>query len=84
MLGTGADAIKDAAGNPLTSGAGFGQNFKVLYGDFNDDGFVTSSDIVGVYAATIGSYNIFADINGDGKVDLADVQIVRKRAGTKL
>ena len=49
VLGTGASAIKDAVGNTLTT---FGQNFKVLYGDFNDDSVVTSADMVGIYAAT--------------------------------
>ena len=84
LLGTGVDALKDAAGNPLYAGAGFAENFKVLYGDFNDDGNVTSADMVGVYAATAGSYNIFADMNGDGSVSIADVLIVRSRLGKTL
>src|SRR5262249_40290875 len=37
LTGTGADALKDAAGNPLDGGSGFAQNFNVLYGDVNDD-----------------------------------------------
>ena len=84
LLGSGIDALKDIAGNPLYSGAGYAQNFNVLYGDFNGDGVVTSADMVGVYAASAGPYNIFADINGDGIVDINDVQVVRTRAGSKL
>ena len=84
LLGTGSHAITDAAGNTLYGGTGFAQNFKVLYGDFNGDGFVTSADMVGVYASTAAPYNIFADIDGDGSVTLADYQIVRKRSGTQV
>ena len=81
LLGAGADAIRDAAGNPL---AAFSQAFKVLYGDFNGDGFVTASDLVGVNNARSLPYNILADINGDGVVDANDVQIVRLLQGAHL
>jgi hypothetical protein len=83
LLGTGADALKDAVGNAL-GGGDFSQSFKVLYGDFNDDGFVTSADMVGVNNAKSAVYNILADINGDGVVDLNDVLIVRSRNGRFL
>src|SRR5262249_51389577 len=62
LAGSGANEIKDAAGNPMAGGAGYLQTFKVLYGDFNDDKVVTAADISGVYAATAQPYNIFADI----------------------
>jgi hypothetical protein len=84
LVGTGTNALKDAAGNPLVGGNGFAQSFNVLYGDFNDDGVVSSSDMVGVHNATAGPYNIFADMNGDGVVNLADVQIVRTQIGAQL
>ena len=84
LLGTGADALKDAAGNPLLGGSNFAESFKVLYGDFNDDGVVSSTDMVAVYAATAAPYDVFADLNGDGVVNLNDVQIVRGRIGTEL
>ena len=34
--------------------------------------------MVAVYAATAAPYNIFADLSGDGVVNLNDVQIVRR------
>jgi hypothetical protein len=84
LAGSGADALKDGSGNALTNGAGFSQNLKILYGDFNDDGVVTSQDFTLVNAARSTAYNIFADMNGDGVVDVNDVQIVRTREGTSL
>jgi hypothetical protein len=84
LFGTGPDALKDALGNPLLDGAGFKLNFRVLYGDFNGDGVVTSADLGAIYAATALPYNLFADLNGDGKVDIADVQEVRRRFGTRV
>jgi len=82
LAGTGPDAIRDAAGNGLNGGTGFTQNFKVLEGDFNDDGFVSSADMVAVNNATVAPYNVFADVNGDGVVNITDVSIVRSRIGT--
>lgn len=84
LAGTGPDAIKDVAGNALSGGSGFGQAFKVLEGDYNDDGIVNSVDTVGVYSSTAQPYNILADINGDGVVDMNDVRLVRSRMGTTL
>src|SRR5262249_30992912 len=40
LLGSGSHALKDAAGNALGGGAGFGQSFRVLWGDVTDDGVV--------------------------------------------
>ena len=84
LAGGGANALLDSAGDPLGGGAGFSQNLKVLLGDFNDDGAVSSADLVGVNNATIAPYNLFADINGDGVVNTADVLIVRAKIGTTL
>jgi hypothetical protein len=85
LAGTGNSALSDVAGNGLAGGQGFQQNIRVLYGDFNDDGAVSSSDLVGANAA-IGRqpYNIFADINGDRVVNLSDVAVVRTRIGSTL
>jgi hypothetical protein len=82
VLNSGVDAIKDAAGNTLASP--FAQNFRVLYGDFNDDGFISSADFYLIYLAKNQPYNIFADLNGDGMVDNTDVQIARSRIGKHL
>ncbi len=84
LAGSGANALRDALGSPLGGGAGFMQNFKVLLGDFNDDGVVSAADLVGVNNATVAPYNLFADINGDGIVNSSDVLIVRTKIGTSL
>jgi subtilisin-like proprotein convertase family protein len=85
LAGTGPDAIKDVNGNPLAGGNGFTQNFKVLWGDYNDDGVVNTLDVTGVGAVRLsGLYNILADLNGDGVVDVNDVTIARTRIGTVL
>lgn len=81
LASTGPHALKDAMGTPIAS---FTMNFRVLEGDYNDDGAVASNDAVGVNNASKAPYNIFADINGDGAVNLADVQVVRTRIGTSL
>jgi hypothetical protein len=81
LLGTGADAIKDAAGNGLAT---FNQNFRVLWGDFNDDGVVNAADVRSILNSILGPYNIFADLNGDGSVDMTDVGIARSRIGHHL
>jgi photosystem II stability/assembly factor-like uncharacterized protein len=84
LLASGADALRDTAGNSLGGGTNFVQALNVLYGDFNGDGVVSSSDMTAVNNAIAGPYNIFADINGDGVVDINDVQLVRRRIGTLL
>jgi hypothetical protein len=84
LSGSGAHAVMDSSGNLLMGGAGFTVPLKVLWGDFNDDGKVNASDLTLVNNARAAAYNIFADLNGDGVVDLNDVQIVRTRNGTVL
>jgi len=82
LLGSGPDAIKDAGNNPLYGGAGFGQALKILWADSTDDGVVNASDLVLINNARSAAYNIFADLNGDGFVDINDVSIARTRIGT--
>jgi len=84
LAGSGPNALADASGIPLGGGAGYTQNFKVLFGDLDDDGAVSASDLVGVNNATTSPYNVFADINGDGAVNVSDVQVVRSRIGASL
>jgi len=88
LASSGANALKDRAGNPILP---FGQSFKVLWGDVNDDGFVNALDEAAVRAAQAGpyqagtsGYNVFADLSGDGIVNLVDVGTVRTRKGTHL
>ena len=77
-------SIADIAGNAL-SGSNTSESFKVLYGDFNGDGVVTSADVVGINnVVASGVYNIFADLNGDGKVDSTDASIARGQNGKHL
>jgi len=81
LAGSGANAIKDAAGNGLAGGSGFSQAFSVLYGDFNGDGAVTAADLLGVTESISKPYNLFADINGDGVINTADATIVKAQEG---
>jgi hypothetical protein len=84
LAGSGANALKDTAGTALAGGAGFSQNLKILYGDFNDNGVVNLQDQVLEAAATSAPYNIFADMDGDGVVSSADCLLVRSRSGSSL
>ena len=80
LAGTGPAAIS-GPGGPLTT---YNRNFKVLPGDFNDDGVVNSPDMTAVNNARVAAYNVLADINGSGAIDITDVTLVRARIGTVL
>jgi uncharacterized repeat protein (TIGR02543 family) len=84
LAGSGGNSLLDGNGIALNGGSGFSQSFKVLWGDFNDDGAVSATDLLAVNQQVSKPYNIFADMNGDGVVNSADVQVVRSRAGTSL
>ncbi len=64
--------------------ATYTRRLDVLPGDFNDDGAINSGDVLGVTREIGVVYGIFADIDGDGTVTTADVQLVRLRVGTHL
>jgi hypothetical protein len=88
LSNTGPNALKDLAGNPI---AAFSKIFKVLYGDFNDDQTVDAADEAGVranlsapYDLHPSNYNIFADLSGDGLVNVIDVGIAHNRRGQTL
>jgi hypothetical protein len=81
LAGSGANAIKDSAGNPLAGGSGFSQAFSVLYGDVLGDGVVNAADMLADGKAESQPYSIFADLNGDGVVNAADVSIVKAQQG---
>ncbi len=77
----GSNGLKDAEGNSINGGEAFTQAFKVLMGDFNDDGAVTTADVEAINSSA-NSSNVFADINGDGVVNGADADAARGRIGT--
>jgi hypothetical protein len=60
------------------------QAFSILPGDFNGDGVVSSADMTDINNATVGAYDIWADLNGDGVVDINDVKVARSKIGTSL
>lgn len=70
--------ITSLAGMPL---ALTNQAIRILYGDYNDDGVVNSQDVVLVNQQRSLPYNILADMDGNGAVDIADVNIVRSQIG---
>jgi sugar lactone lactonase YvrE len=78
---SGADALRDEFG---TAVAPMSFNFRVLWGDVNDDGVVSAADMVVVNKARAHWDNPFANLNDDEVIDLQDVQIVRSRIGTQL
>jgi len=61
-------------------------NANGLVGDINDDGVVNMEDLIIAFQA-FGSFpghprwNSLADINGNGKVDAADIYIIAKHFG---
>jgi hypothetical protein len=74
-------AVSDSGGNHAADTA---VQFKVLAGDFDGNGVVDSVDMVKVRNAMAAPYDPRADLNGDGKVDLNDVNAIRPRLNTRL
>jgi hypothetical protein len=80
-------AVDGKIGDHLTFGfRGVTQSFAVLSGDYDGNGVVNLLDLNRVrQAAQPGMpYDIFADLNGDGVVDAADVALAQKWAGSVL
>jgi hypothetical protein len=83
------DGVADLTGNFL-QGGDLSRTLKILAGDFNGDGAVTSADAVGirnqfaVYLPNDQSPSIFADLNGDGVVDVNDYIQLRGRVGRRF
>ncbi len=71
-----------------TTIATFTRRLDVLPGDFNDDGVVNGSDLVGVHNEWLGINGavptIFGDLNGDGVVNVTDYNDVREQIGAVL
>jgi hypothetical protein len=85
LAGSGPNALQDGMGTTLGNGAGASQLLRILYGDYNDDGVVNAADTTSVLNLIRGAaYDLFADMNGDGAVTVADYQIVRAQIGNTL
>jgi hypothetical protein len=84
LSGSGPFAIVDVGNNGLNNGAGFTQDFRVLFGDVNGDGQVNNGDVDSAIAAQSLPYDIFADVNGDGPVNSTDAALVRDAAATPI
>jgi hypothetical protein len=83
--GTSAKGVHTTTSNiPLLSNLGMG--FSVLPGDVDGDRVVTVLDAVDVMNETAANqpYSVWADVVGDGVVDMNDYLAVRIRKGTKL
>jgi hypothetical protein len=59
-------------------------SFSVLPGDFNGDGVVSSADMTDINNATVGAYDVWADLLGTGTVNINDVKLARSKIGTSL
>jgi hypothetical protein len=83
--GDGNDGIKSAAGAYL-QGGDVALGFRVLAGDYNGDGVVTIQDSVAVrdHSPGYGQYQLWADLDGDGDVDIDDINAPRRRLGKRL
>jgi hypothetical protein len=66
----------------------FTNPFAVLPGDFNGDRVVNSQDLVGIRNQILGfgdpAFAIWADVDGNGIVDINDYKAAQKRVGRKL
>jgi hypothetical protein len=61
------------------------RNFHRLFGDVDGNGVVNNTDIGLVQAAqTQSGLNLATDLNGDGLVDLIDLNNVKRRKGAKV
>ena len=64
--------------------ATYTRRLDVLSGDYLDKGAVDSANMLAVYYATARPYSVFADIDGNGVVNVNDVTATRNRIGTRL
>lgn len=77
------DGIRNASGGYLQGGDRVISAIRVLPGDYNNSGTVTLSDQLALRNA-IATNNLFADLNGDGVVNNADLTIVQVKLGKRL
>ncbi|MBO0699046.1 MAG: tandem-95 repeat protein, partial [Zavarzinella sp.] len=75
----------DAWGNPL--GGDWAKAFAVLPGDFDGNGFVDNADLTGIgksFSRPGRPVNRWADVNGDGVVDAADLNAASQNQGKRI
>ena len=85
-------AIRDAAGNALAGEAGasagddaaFSFDLHVAIGDTDRNGVTSIRDLLRLRAALAGPYDTDADLNGDGVIDMQDIDRVRQWLGQRL
>ena len=81
----GRSALKDAAGNPLEERVRVRPELRRPLRRLTT---ATASSAAPTWAEftrrSTAAYDIFADLNGDGTIDINDVQIARSRIGAKL
>lgn len=81
--------ILDGNGDGLSGGGYSGSEFHRLFGDFNGNGTVDTSDR-DLFFAALGSstgdagYNTMFDFNGDGRIDFIDYAHFRRRNGMSV
>ncbi|HVK07445.1 MAG TPA: Ig-like domain-containing protein, partial [Gemmataceae bacterium] len=77
--------VRDVNGNPLP--ANYTRAFGILPGDFDGNGLVDNRDLTGIkrkYQSNPALADRFADINGDGIVNVLDYNIAKAALGTRL
>jgi hypothetical protein len=84
----------DAAGHDGIHAAGgiylgaYSTGFSVLPGDFNGDSRVDGRDLVAIRNGILGvldqGIDIWADLDGDGKIDIGDYNAVKKSMGKRF
>ena len=86
MLSLNGEAAPPGSGSgPNIAADPFNIDFAVLPGDVNGDGLVSASDLIAVRNDIMtGTYSIWADVDGNGVVDLTDYSNVRRRSGLRL
>ena len=78
-------SVVDTSNNPLT--AGWARTFGVLAGDFDGNGIVDKKDLAGIkkkFTRKRVPLSRLADINGDGTVNQADLDIAKANLGKRL
>jgi hypothetical protein len=81
--GDGNVGVKDLLGDAYLDGGDYERRFGVLTGDYNGDGLVNSQD-TGLISRKFGSLDVFADLDGDGDVDAADMRIASAMRGKRI